>query len=480
MNKYIIKPLVFIGDFLFINLAFAAIFWLRFQSGYLTASYDPDKLLADYLAPMLLIWVYWFILFIFSGLYRNWTKESRVDQAIVVIKTITIGILFISLITSWNQIMELVKTGDWHVLFTRTKATIILQYWISLSFFTVFDRILLDTIFKRLMASGIGANSVLIIGANESGKELRASLDKYPTLGHRVVGYVDDDGRKKGTEFDSLPVLGTYSDLPNLCQKLKISSVIISKVSNSHNEISKITRYCTPLNITIHMEPDLMDVIKGHLKTHQLYGFPLLVLLPEHLPEWEASIKRFMDITISVLVLVLGFPFWLMLALIIKFDSKGPLIFKQERIGQYGAPFIINKFRTMIANAEKNSGPVWAGSRDPRITRVGRIMRKTRLDEIPQFINVLKGEMSLVGPRPERAFFIEQLKEEIPVYVRRMKMKPGITGWAQVKHHYDQSIDDVRKKVIFDLYYFENMSLRLDIKILILSIWVVFTGKGAH
>jgi exopolysaccharide biosynthesis polyprenyl glycosylphosphotransferase len=228
------------------------------------------------------------------------------------------------------------------------------------------------------------------------------------------------------------------------------------------------------------MEPDLLDVLKGHVKTHQLYGFPLLILLPKHMPDWEAGIKKFIDIFISLTVIIAGLPVWLFISWLIKLISKGPIIYPQERIGQNGKPFILYKFRTMVPNAEAVTGPVWAGEKDPRITSIGRILRKTRLDEVPQFINVLKGEMSLVGPRPERAFFIEKLKEEIPIYVRRLKMKPGITGWAQVKHHYDTSVEDVKQKILYDMYYFENMSLRLDLKILYLSVGVVLTGKGAH
>lgn len=198
------------------------------------------------------------------------------------------------------------------------------------------------------------------------------------------------------------------------------------------------------------------------------------------MPTWQAQIKRILDILISLIILIVGAPFWFIVALLIRLTSPGPIIFAQERIGQNGKPFTMIKFRSMYEDAEKRTGPKWATEDDPRITPLGRILRKTRLDEIPQFLNVLKGEMSLVGPRPERAFFIEQLKEEIPWYIQRIKMKPGITGWAQVKHKYDATIEDVKQKVLYDLYYFENMSLILDIKILVRTILVVFTGKGAR
>ena len=274
--------------------------------------------------------------------------------------------------------------------------------------------------------------------------------------------------------------MGTYSDLPAIAKKEAISALIVAHVSGSANEILKILTFCGDIKVTIYMVPSLMDVISGHLKTHQIFGVPLLVLLQDHMPPWEAQIKRLVDIFISGSILVLGAPVWLLVGAVIKFSSPGPMIYNQVRVGRNGKNFTMYKFRSMVQDAEKHSGPAWASKSDPRITTIGRFIRKTRLDEIPQFLNVLKGEMSFVGPRPERPFFVEQLVQEIPWYVRRIKMKPGVTGWAQVKHKYDSSIDDVKQKVLYDLYYFENMSLVLDIKIILRTFWVVLTGKGAH
>jgi len=275
-------------------------------------------------------------------------------------------------------------------------------------------------------------------------------------------------------------VLGTYSDIPQVVRREGISGLIITHVSASPNEIQKILEYCGDIRVNIYMVPSLMDVISGHFKTHQIFGVPLMVLLQDHLPGWQAQVKRLMDIVISSIILLAGAPLWFVLAIVIRATSPGPAIYKQVRVGRNGRNYTMLKFRSMCADAEKRTGPQWAKAHDPRITPVGRFIRTTRLDEIPQFINVLKGEMSLVGPRPERPFFVEQLKKEIPWYVRRIKMKPGITGWAQVKHKYDASIEDVKQKVLYDLYYFENMSLALDVKIMLRTILVVFTGKGAH
>jgi exopolysaccharide biosynthesis polyprenyl glycosylphosphotransferase len=231
--------------------------------------------------------------------------------------------------------------------------------------------------------------------------------------------------------------------------------------------------------VKVFIVPDLYDAASGHFKTNAVHGLALKELFPEHLPPWQAQLKRFMDLSISGTAMLLFSPLFLAVALAVKLDSPGPVFYSQERIGQYGRRFHLHKFRSMRTDAEK-FGPQWAGKNDPRITRFGRIMRRSRLDEIPQLWNVFTGDMSLVGPRPEREHFINQLRHEVPLYLRRLKMVPGLTGWAQVKHTYDTSIEDVKTKVLFDLWYFENMSLSLDFIILVRTVWVVLTGKGAH
>jgi exopolysaccharide biosynthesis polyprenyl glycosylphosphotransferase len=186
-----------------------------------------------------------------------------------------------------------------------------------------------------------------------------------------------------------------------------------------------------------------------------------------------------MDMALAGAGLIITAPLMALIAWGVRRDSPGPALYAQERVGQYGKLFHLLKFRTMRTDAEK-AGPQWASAKDPRVTRLGRFLRRTRLDELPQLWCVLKGDMSLVGPRPEREHFISQLRYEVPLYLRRLKMKPGLTGWAQVKHHYDANIEDVKTKVLFDLWYFENMSLTLDLVILVRTVWVVVSGKGAR
>jgi exopolysaccharide biosynthesis polyprenyl glycosylphosphotransferase len=230
--------------------------------------------------------------------------------------------------------------------------------------------------------------------------------------------------------------------------------------------------------VSLKLVPDFYTLIGGMARTEHMYGIPLIEVLPEPMQPWEVTLKRLFDLAVSAVILIVGFPIWALIGLAVQFTSPGPMIYSQTRVGEKGRTFTMLKYRTMKVDAEQDTGPVWASHDDPRYTGLGKWLRKWRLDEIPQLINVFKGDMSLVGPRPERPYFVEKLAREIPLYNRRHRVKPGITGWAQVKWKYDTSLDDVRQKVKYDLFYIENMSLQRDLQILFRTVYTAIRGSG--
>jgi len=476
-NRFIEKIFVLLCDVVAINGAFWLVFWLRYKSGYFPVFFDAYLDFIAYIVPSLIMTGAWIVFYFFNGLYRDWFSESRLDEIFIVVRTIIIGIALMFCVVSSEQIIEFVKTGTLDGIFTETRVSLLLSYMAALLLTASLARLIMHSFYQYLYKNGIANQNIAVIGANPSGIRTVKEMNKFPHLGYKIVGFIDKNTEQK--EFYGIPVLGGIEEISDIVKKQKLTGIIVSHLTDSAKEISEILNHCSGENLTVYMIPSLMDVITGQLKTQQLCGAPLVVLLDDHLPKWQAQIKRLLDIFTALFVLVPFMPVWIIVGILIKLSDKGPAIYSQERIGKNSKPFIIYKFRSMYMDAEKRSGPQWATENDPRITPFGRFLRKSRIDEIPQLWNVLKGEMSVVGPRPERQFFIEMLSKEIPWYVKRLKMKPGITGWAQVKHKYDETIEDVKMKVMYDLYYFENMSILLDLKIIFQTILVVFTGKGA-
>ncbi len=463
MPKPIEKILLFLSDFITINAAFILWILLRQHIGFASTFQ-----FSDYAVVSGIVFLYWLFIFAFFGLYRSWYAQSRFDEFVALLKAITVGVIFIFLIT-----IDLRR--DIQNPFPLSRI-MIFSYWLVLILLVSAGRLVLRSIQRRLLESGIGLRKTLIVGQGERAAELKKKVEQYPALGYKVAGFVAlPEGQPVVPEK---LVLGKLNDLGSLIQTLGIEEVLIALEESERREVVRVLGEVNGLDVNLKIVPDLYDIVVGQARTNQIYGFPLIEILPELMPPWERRVKRLMDLTVSAAILILFAPLWILVGIIIKLDSKGPILYKQKRVGRNGKLFTIYKFRSMYEDAEKRTGPVWAGSDDPRITRVGRIMRKLRIDEIPQFINVFKGDMSLVGPRPERPYFVEKLQEEIPFYLRRLRVRPGITGWAQIKHEYDQSLDDVRKKVQYDLFYLENMSLRMDLKIILNTLSVMLRGKG--
>jgi exopolysaccharide biosynthesis polyprenyl glycosylphosphotransferase len=451
-------------DILALNLAWTAYYWFRIRSGLLGHVTEPDFWL-----PMIVICVYWLLVFFFFGLYRSWYAKSRLDELTTLFRATVFGALFVFFAIFVDD------QGGGSPLQARL---LIIVYGGMILGFVGVGRLLQHTFQRRLLEAGVGLHNTLIVGWSSKARELYDKVKQYPALGYNVVGFVPVANNRTQESYKQVPVLDSITHLPNIIDTYTVKDVLIALDSSEHDRLVEVIGSCNSHAVSMKIIPDLYDIISGQARTNQIYGFPLIEIMPEIMQPWERAIKRGIDIVVSSMVLFVGLPVWLLVALAIKLDSRGPIFYTQERMGKDERRFKIIKFRSMHHDAEAESGPTWSGKQDPRITRVGKFLRKARLDEIPQLINVLDGDMSLVGPRPERPYFIEQLAKEIPLYMRRLKVRPGVTGWAQVKHKYDESIDDVRKKVQYDLFYIENMSLRMDMKILFRTISVVLLGKG--
>jgi exopolysaccharide biosynthesis polyprenyl glycosylphosphotransferase len=461
-NRFIIVLI----DQMMLTASFIFTYWLSFHSGLSPGkSYIPWE---DYIIPFLIINVYWLLLFAVFGLYGKWKNTSRFDEIISLYKTITVGaVLFV--IIAFSSVLSI-----------SSNKLIAFGYWASLIVLVGAGRLSIRTVQRALIFKGVGLRSSLIVGTVDLMTEMIKKIKKYPALGYNIVGIVPINISRKKKSVEGKKVLGSVKDLHDIIKNHGITDVLIALEFKEDEEIFNIISAAGSFDVDFSILPGPSDVLSGRMMFNQLYGFPMIRILAEPIPPWEKNVKRLLDLSISILALVLFSPLILLMAAAIKLDSKGPVFYMQERIGYRGRKFKLWKYRSMIIDAEKESGPIWADKNDSRVTRMGKILRRLRLDELPQIYNIIKGDMSIVGPRPEREFFVEKFKKIIPYYSLRLKVKPGLTGWAQIKHNYDRSLDDVREKLKYDLYYIENMSLNMDFKILIATIFVVVGQKGAH
>ena len=475
------RILVVLSDFAALFICFALAFWVQYHSGWIADKYNPAKSFADFAHVGVFLNVAWIILFTCAGLYRSWLLMSRTHQILRVLRAVLIGIVIIIAVLFglefFAKVLANQPLGSGYIYGTRFPWIFI--YGGFALFLVVLFRMIVYLNLRYFLRRGYGANNILVLGATAAGKDIAEKLAKTPERGQRVIGFVDERYQVMDHEFANVPVLGKYSDLPALIKKYKVTGIIIAHESSSPQEIMRVLVWVCDQRVHIYLVPELYNVVHGQFKANLVYGFELQDLFAFTMPLWQVRVKRVIDILFGAFLGIISFPVCVLAAIAIKLEDHGPVFYSQERIGLYGKPFTVFKFRTMRTDAEK-FGAQWATKDDPRITKVGKFLRKTRIDELPQILCVLKGDMSMVGPRPERAVFIAKLREEIPFYISRLKMKPGLTGWAQVCHHYDTSTEDVKIKLQYDMYYFENMSLLLDFQILVRTVYVVLTGKGAQ
>ena len=427
------------------------------ESGWIKYANPPS-----FLIPLIVVYIYWVIIFSFAGLYEHWFVRSRFDEFASVFKAVSFGCLILFFLIFIDDFMNNAP------IISRF---LILIYWIVMVTSVSTGRIIIRSIQRNLLQKGIGQRNTFIIGNGEKASELRSMIDRFPQLGYRILGLISPDGENEKSSA------GRLENIQKLIKENEVTEILIALETNEKEKLIDILRYCTEEKVNMKILPDMYEIVSGMAKTNQIYGVPLIEVMPDIMSVSGKLTKRILDVAISFFTLLILSPVLLIVSVIIKIDSNGPVLYRQIRVGRKGKEFQMYKFRSMIATAEEY-GPEWSGENDPRITRIGKVLRRTYIDEVPQMINVLKNEMSLIGPRPERPFFVEQLKKEIPYYYKRLTVKPGITGWAQIKHKYDSSLEDVKTKIQYDFYYIENMSLKLDFKIMINTIIVIFLMKG--
>jgi sugar transferase (PEP-CTERM system associated) len=320
---------------------------------------------------------------------------------------------------------------------------------------------------------------VLFLGATPMAEKLISEMEAN-NPGYEVLGYVDDRPSHEITLNNGFRVLGKTHQLQEIAATSQAGTIVVALAERRGAFPMQPILDCKLRGIRIEDWPSFYEKLTGKIIVKHLRPSWLVFSEGFANTRFTRLVKRVFDLALSILFLGLGWPVFLFVAIAIKLDTPGPVLLRQERVGERGRTFTLLKFRTMVENAETLTGPVWATEKDPRITRVGRWLRKIRLDELPQILNVLKGEMSFIGPRPERSHFVAQLQEKIPYYAKRHTVKPGITGWAQIRYRYGSTIEDAEEKLQYDLYYVKNMSLFLDVLILLSSIQIVLSGKGAR
>jgi Undecaprenyl-phosphate glucose phosphotransferase len=458
------ETLVLFFDCITLSCSWILAYFVRFYVPIIAPSKGIPSFIT-YLTLLVIMLPLWYIVFKAFGLYRPRRISSRFAEVFDIAKGTTISTLLLISLTFFVRQYE----------FSRLT---FLYFWIVCVFALSIERILFRELLRLIRKKGYNLRYALIVGTGSLGQDVTNRLNRHPELGIKIRGFLSEDSSQVGNNLKGFNVLDTFENIRNVVTGQKIDMVMITLPLSAHDRLKTILENIGDEMVSIMLIPDLIELATLRGGIGEFDGMPIISLRDTPLYGWNIVIKRVADMVMSLTILLVVSPLMVFIAAMVKVTSTGPVFYSQERMGLDGKIFNMLKFRTMKIEAEKETGPVWAAKDDSRRTSIGTFLRKTSLDELPQFFNVLKGDMSVVGPRPEREFFIQQFRNKIPRYMLRHKMKAGITGWAQVNGLRGNT--SLEKRIEYDLYYIENWSLKFDVEVVWLTIWRGLVNKHAY
>ena len=467
MKRTLILTVYLIFDFLSAIGAWCAFYVYRLNKveGY-NHSFS-EVVTPDFLYSLAFVTAFWILLYLITGFYFDVFRRSRINDFFQTAGQVILGSLIIFFLLVLGDF-----AGSAHDYYVTYGMLVGLQFA-----FTYIPRLIITSyVIIQIRNRRLGFKTI-IVGDGAEAEAIYREISGYVIpQGQIIIGYIAISNKESKLSAE-LPCMGTLHDLSDVIEKWGVEEVVIAL---SHKETQRIQRTINDLygkKVLVKVIPSLYDFLTGKVKMSSIMGTPLILVNHRLMPAWQESLKYIIDFVVSFVAVLVLLPFGLIIAIVIKLTSKGPVFFTQERIGRYGKPFVLIKFRSMCVDSEKH-GPALSSKTDNRVTPVGRFMRKTRLDELPNFLNVIKGDLSLVGPRPERQFYIDQIVKKAPHYLHLQKIRPGITSWGQVKYGYAENVDQMVERLKYDLLYLENMSLLVDLRIVIYTLITVFRGRG--
>ena len=459
------ESLFFISDLFILSLAWILSYCLRFYTTLIRPPLLGTPPFLNYIEVLLPLMVIWSLFSKKMQLYRPRRIDHFFKEFFDVVKCMTLTLIILIAIIYLFKSFEFSRLAFFY-------------FWVMSILGLLSARFFVRKTLRMLRKRRYNQRFALIAGTGELGQKVLERIEHYPELGIQVIGYLTNNGEEVGNKIENIPILGVYGDVDKILVESRVDIFFIAISVNEYDcfesLIKKVQGYLSEIKVI----PASYEFLSLRGGIDELGDLPMVSLLSSPLYGWDRVFKRTFDLIFGILILVMVSPVMLVISILIKLTSEGPILYRQERVGMDGYSFQMIKFRTMHADAEEQTGPIWANENDHRRTKIGAFLRKYSLDELPQLFNVLKGEMSLVGPRPERPHFVEEFRNQIPSYMLRHKIKAGITGWAQVNGWRGNT--SLEKRIEHDLYYIENWSIGFDLRILMMTLWRGLFSKSAY